>query len=53
MSKYRNAAIMLAEDGMVDWETIARRAIGYMSDADVQDMLECEGFIDEDETEES
>jgi hypothetical protein len=49
MGKYRNAAIMLADDGMVDWEVIARRAIGYMSEAEVQDMLESEGFIEEDD----
>ena len=52
MGKYRNAAITLAEDGMVDWETIARRAIGYMSEAEVQDLLESEGFIEEEEEEE-
>jgi hypothetical protein len=53
MGKYRNAAIMLAEDGMVEWETIARCALGYMSEAEVMDMLECEGFIDEEEIEEN
>jgi len=53
MGKFRDAALMLADDGMVDWETIARRAIGYMSEAEVQDLLESEGFIEDEDEEDA
>jgi hypothetical protein len=45
MSKYRNQMYELAEEGLVSWESIAKACLGYMSEADVQDMAECEGFI--------
>jgi hypothetical protein len=47
MAKIREATCMLldsAEDGCVSWETIARAALGYMSEDDVRDMCEKEDF---------
>ena len=49
MSKYRNATLTLIDDGMLTWEQVARACLDYMSEADVQDMLETEGFIEDDE----
>lgn len=50
MSKYRNATLTLIDDGMLTWEQVARACLGYMSEADVQDMLETEGFIEDNDT---
>jgi hypothetical protein len=50
VNKYRNATLTLVDDGMLTWEQVARRCLDYMSEADVQDMLETEGFIEDDET---
>lgn len=49
MSKYRNQMYELVEEGLVSWESIAKACLGYMTEAEVQDMAECEGFIGEDE----
>jgi len=49
MSKYRNKMYALAEEGAVSWEQIAKACLGYMSEADVQDMAECEGFVEVEE----
>lgn len=37
----RDTAIGLVEEGVVDWETMARAALAYMSTDDVDDMLDC------------
>lgn len=44
-----NKMYELAEEGLVSWESIAKACLGYMSEADVQDMAECEGFIEVEE----
>ena len=49
---YTNKLFELAENGVVSWESIAVSALRYMSEADVQDMAECEGFVEVDELEE-
>lgn len=36
--KYTNKLIDLAEDNVLDWETIARECLAYMSEDDVADM---------------
>ena len=46
---YTNKLFELAENGVVSWESIAVSALRYMSEADVQDMAECEGFLEVDE----
>ena len=53
--KATNKVIELAEAGVLSWETIARAALDYMSEDEVADMAQCNGFIDdefEDEEEE-
>lgn len=44
--EYTNRLFELAENGLVSWESLAVSALRYMSEADVQDMAECEGFVD-------
>ena len=46
---YTNKLFELAENGVISWESIAVSALRYMSEADVQDMAECEGFVEVDE----
>jgi len=42
--------IELAEEGSLPWETIARCALGYMSESEVKDMARIEELLeDEDE----
>ncbi len=41
--------IDLANEGILSWEAIARSCMGYMSEADVADMAQREGFIEEEE----
>lgn len=36
----RDTAIGLVEEGVIDWETLARAAVQYMSTDDVDDMLD-------------
>ena len=38
--KYTNKLIDLAEDNVLDWETIARECLAYMSEDEVADMAE-------------
>ena len=49
--QYTIKLIELAEEGIVSWESIAKSAMMYMSEADVQDMAECEGFVEVEEEE--
>jgi hypothetical protein len=41
--------VEMAEEGILSWEAIARAALGYMSESEVADMAETEGFVEEDE----
>ncbi len=53
--QYTNKLLELIEEGILDAETVLRSALCYMSESDVQDMAESEGFVeveDEDEEEE-
>ena len=36
----------LVDEGMLTWEQIAQAALGYMSESDVADMAETEGFVE-------
>lgn len=49
----RDTAIGLVEEGVIDWETLARSALAYMSTDDVDDMLDAnelsERFFEEGE----
>jgi hypothetical protein len=35
-----------AEQGIIDWETLARDALNYMSESDVKDMAHVGGYFD-------
>ena len=41
--------IDFAEEGVLSWETIARAALDYMSEAEVADMARCNDFIEDEE----
>lgn len=42
----RDTAIGLVEEGVIDWETLARAALSYMSTDDVDDMLDANEISD-------
>jgi len=45
-----NKLIELVEEGVLDWESIARAALCYMSEDEVADMARCnELILDEEE----
>ena len=51
--KFTNLVIENVEQGLISWESVARSALIYMSEADVKDMAESEGLLtDEQESEE-
>ena len=56
--KVTTALIEAADSGLVSWETLARNALGFMSEQDVAemvrayDMAEAAGVGDDDEEEE-
>ena len=39
----------MAENGVLNWETIARECLEYMSEDDVRDMAESNDWIDDDD----
>ena len=42
----------MAESGMVDWESVARDALNYMSEDEVADMGRINGYFDFEDDEE-
>ena len=50
--KTTNRLIELAEDGVVSWEDIARTALNWLSEDDVDQMARVNEFIPEDEEDE-
>lgn len=50
---YTIQLIEMAEEDMISWETLARAALCYMSEADVKDMAETEEFVPVDEDEDA
>jgi hypothetical protein len=46
-----NRLLSMADDGVVSWQSIAEAALVYMSDDQVRDMAESNGFFDEYEEE--
>ena len=51
--KFTNLVIENVEQGLISWESVARSALIYMSEADIKDMAEREGLLtDEQESEE-
>lgn len=50
--EYTNRVLELIEDGALDPMTVVKEALAYMSEADVEDMASCAGWVeDEDEDE--
>lgn len=50
--EYTGKLLELIEDGMLDRDTVIMACVKYMSEADVQDMMEINEFIlEEDEDE--
>ena len=53
--EYTNKLLEMVEDGLLDRDAVIMACVKYMSESDVQDMMECNEFIleeDEDEDEE-
>ena len=42
----------LAEQGVIDWESLARDALGWMSEAEVQRFAQANDYLQEQEHEE-
>lgn len=40
MREYTNKLVQMAEDGVISWEQLAREAMLYMSESDVEDMAQ-------------
>ena len=38
-----------AEEGIIDWEVLARTALNWMGDAEVREFAEVNGFLEEEE----
>lgn len=51
MRKWTNSLIGYAENRILSWEEIARAALQYMSEDEVEDMARCNEFIIDDEDE--
>lgn len=47
--KYTNLVIENVEQGLISWESVARSALIYMSEADVEDMAKREGLLTDDQ----
>lgn len=50
--KFTNLVIENVEQGLISWESVARSALIYMSEADVEDMAKSEGLLTEEQAEE-
>jgi hypothetical protein len=46
--KVTNQLYDLVDEGVLDWETIARACLSYMSEHDVADMAQYNYLIDDD-----
>ena len=47
--QYTIKLIELVDEGVLDARTVLLSALGYMSEDDVQDMAESEGYLDEED----
>ena len=50
--KVTNQLLELIEEGILDAQTVLEACLQYMSEADVADMAQSEGFLDEPEDDE-
>ena len=44
---YTNQLLEMIEDGLLDRDTVIMACVKYMSESDVQDMMEANEFIEE------
>ena len=51
--EYTNLVLEMVEEGVLDKDTVILACLKYMSDRDVRDMAEVNGFIPEDPEEET
>jgi len=49
---YTNQLLEMIEEGILDKDTVINACLSYMSEAEVQDMMESNEFIEEEEEEE-
>ena len=50
--KYNNLVLEMVEEGILDKDVVIMACLKYMSEAEVRDMAEANGFVPEDEEEE-
>ena len=48
--KFTNLVIENVEQGLISWESVARSALVYMSEADVEDMAKNEGLLTDEQS---
>lgn len=47
-----NELIEQAEEGIIDWEVVARCALNWMEDSEVREFAVVNGFLEEEDTDE-
>jgi hypothetical protein len=50
--QYTNQLLEMIEEGMLDKDQVINAFCSYMSESDIQDMMESYGFIEEEEEDE-
>ena len=50
--QYTNQLLEMIEDGLLDKDTVINAFCSYMSESDVEDMMRCNDFIEEEDEEE-
>ena len=45
--EYTNKLLEMLENGLLDYETVVRECMCYMSEDDVKDLMHCAGWLDE------
>lgn len=51
--EYTNKLLEMLDDGLLDAHQVVRDLVCYMSESDVQDFMECNGYAEEEEEESS
>ena len=47
--KNKSNLLELVDDGIIDAHTMLMSCVAYMSETEVEDMLHCEGYLDNDD----
>lgn len=50
--EYTNKLLEMVEEGILDRDSVIMACVKYMSEDEVRDMMHCNEFIEEEETEE-